>query len=167
MKRTYTPKLDYWLLFCIASAFSLGAVASFIIFMFVRNDSFAAISSLICFSIFGAVFWFGTYIVSTQKIIVDEGSITFHFRIITEPRVKYDSKNGLKINFTDIEKISCYLHFGDWIFTADTRHYHIELKNGTQLSFTLFRFMGKNKARDFFLGLQYLINERKKQSGNY
>ena len=159
---TYYKKSISRALLFIASSLSLTFVVGLFILLFVKKDTVSAVAAAIVVPILLSVFWSGYIIVKKQKLIISDDSITFHFYVFTTPKIKYNAKSGLKIFFMDIEKFYLSYSKGDHILTADTNHFHIVLKDGTDISFVMYEFIRKKNEFIFFKDLQALINKAKK-----
>lgn len=158
MKKVYSCKTSSYIILFVAIAFIIAGVIMHIISIFTQRDLIAVYGSIIIFPLLSIIFWFGYYIEKSKKLIIDSSYISFNFIVVANPKIKYNAKEGLKINFKDIEQFYSEFSKGDIFFSADTIFYYIVLKDKTKIRFTLFNFGNKKETEIYELLKQNIEN---------
>ena len=156
MKKVYSNKISQLIFLFVAIGFILLGIVLHISAIILHKDPVAIYGSIIIFPTLSLIFWFAYYVEKSSTVEIDDESITFHYFVFTKPKIKYNSKKGLIINFDNIKKIYTEFHKGDMIYTGDTTFYYIILKDDTEIKFGLFR-LGKKNEKEIYEVLNKII----------
>ena len=155
MKKVYSNKISQLIFLSVAIGFILLGIVLHISAIILHKDPVAIYASIIIFPILSLIFWFGYYVEKSSTVEIDDESITFHYFVFTKPKIKYNSKKGLIINFDNIKKIYTEFHKGDF-YSADTTFYYIILNDNTEIECGLSRLGKKNEKEIYKLLIEYI-----------
>lgn len=155
MKKVYSNKISQLIFLSVAIGFILLGIVLHISAIILHKDPVAIYDSIIIFPILSLIFWFGYYVEKSSTVEIDDESITFHYFVFTKPKIKYNSKKGLIINFDNIKKIYTEFHKGDF-YSADTTFYYIILNDNTEIECGLSRLGKKNEKEIYKLLIEYI-----------
>ena len=156
MRKIYSNKITPIIFLSIAIGFIILGISLHISAIFLHKDSIAIYGPLITSPLFSLIFGFGYYAEKSTTLEMDDNSINFHYFVFAKPKIKYDKKNGLIVNYENIKEFYSEFHKGDWIYSADTTWYFFVLKDNTKIQFSLFRLGKKNEKEISELLNKYL-----------
>lgn len=159
MYKKYSNIITQLIFLISAILLDLIGIVGHIVSIIINNDPVAIYASIIIFPLFSLFFWFGFYIEKTSTFVFEEDQIVIHFYVMSKPKIKYNQKQGLFIKYKDIVNLETEYHPGDLFFTDDTTLYHLELIDGSKISFTLFRY-GKKNEKEIYNTLKDKIFEK-------
>ena len=155
MKKVYSNKISQLIFLSVAIGFILLGIVLHISAIILHKDPVAIYASIIIFPILSLIFWFGYYVEKSSTVEIDDESITFYYFVFTKPKIKYNSKKGLIINFDNIKKIYTEFHKRDF-YSADTTFYYIILNDNTEIECGLSR-LGKKNEKEIYEVLNKII----------
>ena len=155
MKKVYSNKISQLIFLFVAIGFILLGIVLHISAIILHKDLVAIYGSIIISPMLSLIFWFGYYVEKSSTVEIDNESITFHYFVFTKPKIKYNSKKGLIINFDNIKKIYTEFHKGDF-YSADTTFYYIILNDNTEIECGLSRLGKKNEKEIYKLLIEYI-----------
>ena len=154
-EKVYSNKILQLIFLSVAIGFILLGIVLHISAIILHKDPVAIYASIIIFPILSLIFWFGYYVEKSGTVEIDDESITFHYFVSTKPKIKYNSKKGLIINFDNIKKIYTEFHKRDF-YSADTTFYYIILNDNTEIECGLSQ-LGKKNEKEIYEVLNKII----------
>lgn len=160
MRKVYSNKISQAIFMSSAIFLDLVGIIGHIVSIIINNDPVAIYAPIIVFPLLSLIFCFGYYVEKSSTVEMDNLSIIFHYFVFSKPKIKYNTKKGLLINFDNIKEFYTEFHKGDMFYSADTTFYYIILNDDTKIEFGLFR-LGKKNEKEIYEILQNVCNNDK------